>query len=53
MLGYAHWIFGKLVFSLILFTGTLHGLGVIAKYVASGFLRRTILLVKLASIKQL
>lgn len=50
ILAYAHWIFGTLVFSSTLFIGTLDGLGVIARYLASALVCRMILLVELAGI---
>lgn len=51
LFGYTHWIFGTLVFSSTLFIGTLDALSVIARYVASAFICRTILLVELAGSK--
>ncbi|KAL9613066.1 MAG: hypothetical protein Q9167_002365 [Letrouitia subvulpina] len=51
ILAYAHWIFGTLVFSSTLFIGTLDALGVIARYLASALICRTILLIELAGIR--
>ncbi|KAL2041436.1 hypothetical protein N7G274_005818 [Stereocaulon virgatum] len=51
MLGYAHWIFGTLLFSSALFIGTLDAFGVIARYIASALICRTILLIEIAGMR--
>lgn len=48
---YVHWVFGTLLFSSVLFIGTLDALGVIARYLASALFCRVILLVELSGIK--
>lgn len=51
ILGYAHWIFGTLLFSSALFIGTLNASGVMARYLASALICRTILLIEIAGIR--
>lgn len=51
MLGYAHWIFGTLLFSSALFIATLDAFGVIARYIASALICRMILLVEIAGMR--
>jgi hypothetical protein len=51
MLGYAHGIFGTLLFSSALFIGTLDAVGVISRYIASALICRMILFIEIAGMR--